>query len=90
MTGLTSGGLDAAKISIDNAGTGYQIAPDCKVNPGGSGLTGTPACHFTLSGHTINSVVIDTPGSGGTLTTYTNAFIGGYGSAGWFAILKIQ
>ena len=82
VTGLTTGGLDASKITIANAGTGYQTVPDCTVNAGGSSLTGTPACHFTINPatHAIASVVIDTPGTGGTLTTYTSTFIGAYGA----------
>jgi hypothetical protein len=84
VTGLTSGGLDASKITIANAGSGYKTAPVCQVNAGTSGLTGSPACHFTISGGAIASVVIDTAGSGGTLTTYTTAFIGGYGANGWY------
>lgn len=90
VTGLTTGGLDAAKITIANGGSGYNVAPTCKVNAGTSGLIGSPACHFTISGGAIASVVIDTPGSGGALTTYTTAFVGGYGANGvyWQSLMQ--
>lgn len=90
VTGVTTGGLDASKVSIANAGSGYQSAPSCNVNAGGSGLTGSPACHFTLSGGTIASIVIDTAGSGATLTTFTTAFVGGYGANGWMREYTIK
>lgn len=90
VTGLTTGGLDASKVTISAAGSGYQTAPTCTVNAGTSSITGTPACHFTLTSHAIGSVVIDTPGSGGTLTTYTTCFAGGYGANGYMKEFTIQ
>lgn len=90
VTGLTTGGLDATKITITNGGSGYKVAPTCLVNAGGSGLTGSPACHFTISGGAIASVVIDTAGSGGTLTTYTTTYIGGYGANGNYTQVLMQ
>jgi hypothetical protein len=82
ITGLTSGGLDASKITI-TGGSGYQAAPDCAIVAGASGLTGSPACHFTISAGAVASIVIDTAGTGGTLTTYaTSQYIGGWGGNG--------
>ena len=90
VTGLTTGGLDATKITITAAGSGYNVAPSCVVAAGASGLTGSPACHFTVSGGAIASIVIDTAGSGGTLTTFTTSFIGGFGANGEYRQVLIQ
>lgn len=90
VTALSSGGLSAAGVTITSGGSGYKVAPVCQVNAGGSSLVGSPACHFTISGGAINGVVIDTAGSGGTLTTFTTTFIGGYGGNGWYQQQLIQ
>lgn len=89
VTGLTSGGLDASKTTIADGGRGYQAAPDCIINGGSSGLTGA-ACHFTLSGNSIASVVIDAPGNGGAFSNFSTCYVGGYGANGWMKELTVQ
>ena len=89
ITGLTTGGLDATKITI-TGGSGYTIAPTVQINAGASGLTGSPAAHTTLSGGAVASIVIDAAGSGGTLTTATTCGLGGYGAPAWSEEFLIQ
>lgn len=89
ITGLTTGGLDAAKITV-TGGSGYTIAPTVSVVAGTSGITGSPAAHVTISAGAVNAVVIDTAGSGGTPVTYTSCGVGGYGGDGWYSTLTAQ
>ena len=57
-------GVDS--ISIINPGFGYQYAPTVTIYGDGTGAT----AHAILSGGSISSIVVDTPGTG-----YTNAVV---------------
>ena len=88
VTGLTTGGMDAAKVTI-TGGAHYVNAPGCTVVANGSGITGA-TCHVTVSGGAINAIVFDTAGSGGTFSSFTTAGTGGYGGDGFAAVMLIQ
>lgn len=90
VTGVTGGGLDATKMTLTSTGAGYTKAPICTPIVNSSGLTGTPACHTTISAGAIASVVVDTAGTGATFTAFTGCGVGGDGSVGLFKQMVIQ
>lgn len=89
VTGLTTGGIDATKVTV-TGGSGYTIAPLCTVVANGSGITGSPTCTTTINAGAVTAIVVGAAGSGGTFTAFTTCGIGGAGAPGLFAALQAQ
>jgi hypothetical protein len=84
-------------VSVDAAGSAYNYTPSCTVTgTGGGANTGSAAtCTVTMAGTspamTVASIAITGGNAGyGTGTAYTTCYAGGYGGAGWSAVLAIQ
>jgi len=84
-------------VTVSAAGSTYNYTPSCAVvGTGGGANTGSGAtCTVTMAGTspsmTVSSIAVSGGNGGyGTGTAYTTCYAGGYGGAGWSAVLAIQ